>query len=72
MAAAYNQEDAEGVMAKGKATLDAYMEEEVETDEYLPLVAKLHSFMGSSAIMLKDYDKALEHHKEDLNIGEKT
>ena len=72
LASAYNAKDAEGVTAKAQAVLDSYTEEEVDCDKYRPLVAKVHSFLGSAAILLEDYDKALEHHQKDLIIGEKS
>ncbi|KAL8566240.1 hypothetical protein ACOMHN_046741 [Nucella lapillus] len=43
---ALKAEDAEGVRVKALAALDSYTEEELQQEEYLPLVAKLHSFLG--------------------------
>ena len=44
---------------------------EDELPNRVPMVAKLHSYIGNAAIEQRDYVAATEHHEMDLALGEK-
>ena len=46
------------------------LEHEDLNDKY-PYVALLHSYVGNVCIGRKNYERGLEHHHKDLEIGEK-
>ncbi|XP_076455502.1 outer dynein arm-docking complex subunit 4-like [Babylonia areolata] len=50
-------------------TVDSYSEAQLANK--MALKAQLHSCMGNAYLELGQYDKALQHHQEDYDIGEK-
>ena len=50
-------------------TVDGYTEAQLANK--MALKAQLHSCMGNAYLELGQYDKALHHHQEDYNTGEK-
>lgn len=54
-----------------KALLALRRLEHEDLKEMHPYMALLHSYVGNVCIGKKDYERGLEHHNKDLDIGEK-